>query len=218
MAKKKASSKPKSSHLSSDDIKSNIVVCAKKEFALHGYQGTNLKDVASCAGVAGSLINYHYKDKEGLFKACVEIFAKTRMDSINRILQAEPKSREEMQTRIELFVEEMMLSFVDDPHGFEIISSEIQAENPLALDLFRETFLQSFKNACIFFGKAIENNLIDSSRDPLIMASLLFSVSCENAKNDHLGKMFFNVTITDESWRKKVINHIVSLFMNGVAK
>lgn len=218
MAKKKRTSKVKVAPLSSEEVKHKMLSCAKQEFACYGYQGANLKDIAKCANVAGSLINYHYKDKAGLFKACMEIFAKTRMEAVNRILQAEPKSPEEMQTRIELFVEEMLLSYMEDPNGFNIIRSEVRAENPVALELFQGTFLQSFKNACAFIATAQENGLIDKKWDPLIMAKLLFTLTCESAQNDHLGKKFFNVSVYEESWRKKLAAHIVHVFMNGVAK
>lgn len=218
MAKKKKTSKVKVAPLSSEEVKNNILKCAKQEFALRGVHGANLKDIAKCANVAGSLINYHYKGKDGLFKACTEIFAVRRLDAINRILLAEPKSRQEMLTRIELFVEEILISFVDDPNGFQIVNHEVKAGNPVAIELFRETFLGSFANAIHFFEKAKINGLIDESRDPLIVASLLFSLTCETARSDHLGELFFNVTLKNEQRRKLVADHIVSMFMNGVAK
>lgn len=218
MAKKKKTSKTKVASLSSEEVKNNILRCAKQEFAVRGVQGANLKDIAHCAGVAGSLITYHYKGKDGLFKSCIESFAIRRIEAINRLLNAEPKSREEMQTRIELFVEELLLSFVADPDGFHIVNQEAKSGNPVAIEIFRETFLGSFENAIRFFAKAKEHGVIDASRDPLIIASLLFSLTCETARNDHLGELFYNVTIKDENRRKLVAEHIVSTFMNGVAK
>lgn len=218
MAKKKSKSKVKVPALSSEEIKSTILRCAKQEFANHSYQGANLRDIAKCANVAGSLINYHYKDKAGLFKACTELFAKARMDAINRILNADPKSAGEMKTRIELFVEEMFLSYIEDPDGFNIIRNEVRAENPVALEMFRDTFMQSFNNACTFIDKAKANGVISQSWDTMITAKLLFTLCCECNNNDHLGKKFFNVTVHDESWRKKLAEHVVAVFMNGVAK
>lgn len=214
--RKPASSK--SSGAPSDEIKSKIMTCAKQQFAQYGFQGTNLKDIAKCAGIANSLINYHYSSKEGVFKACMELFAKSRVEAINRILIAEPKTREEMQTRIELFVDEMILSYLDDPDGFDIIRSEIKANNELAIELFSATFLQSFNNACNFIKNAQNNDLIDKKWVPIIMAKLLFTLTCESVKNDHLGARFFNVTAHDEKWRKKLASHIVHVFMNGVVK
>lgn len=218
MAKKKKMSKVKVPALSSEELKLSILRCAKQEFASHGYQGANLRDIAKCAGVAGSLINYHYKDKAGIFKACTELFAKARMDAVNRILNADPKTADEMKTRIELFVEEMFLSYIEDPNGFNMIQTEVRAENPVAMEMFKDTFMQTFNNACTFFDKAKANGVIGAQWDTLITAKLLFTLACESTNKDHIGKKFFNVTVYDEVWRKKLSEHIVAVFMNGVTK
>lgn len=205
-------------HSSSEEMKNKILICAKQQFAQFGFQGTNLKDIAKCAGVANSLLNYHFKSKEGLFKACMELFAKSRVDTINRMLLAEPKTREEMQIRIELFVDEMLRSYIDDPDGFDIIQTEIKVDNSIAVDLFSCTFLQSFNNACTFIKNAQKNGLIENQWEPMIIAKLLFTLSCEVVRNDHLGERFFNVTVRDDKWRNKLASHIVHVFMNGVIK
>lgn len=216
MAKKKKASKVKVAPMSSEEMKQNIIRCAKQEFAQHGFQGANLKDVAKCAGTAGSLINYHFKDKAGLFKSCTEVFARTRMGTITRILDAEPNSYEEFKTRIELFVEEMITSYMEDPNGFNIIRNEVRAENPVALEIFEATFLHSFNHVCAFFEKAQKNGLVDKKLEVIIISKMLFQMTCESAQNDHLGKKYFNMTIHQEEWRKKLAVHIVHVFMNGV--
>ncbi len=217
MAKKKKTSRVKVAPLSSEEVKNKILQCAKQEFAKTGVRGSNLKDIAKCAGVAGSLITYHYKGKDGLFKSCTESFAVKRLEAINRLLGYEPKTRAEMKTRIEMFVNEMLISFVDDPNGFQMVNQEVRTHNPIAIEIFRETFLTNFQHTVKFFKQAIDNGLIDKSRDPLIIASLLYSLTCDTARNDHLGELFFNHTIKNEKRRQLVAEHIVSMFMNGVA-
>src|SRR3989344_1408519 len=87
---------------SSEELKFRITEVARKHFAMHGMNGASLKDIAAEAQVAGSLINYHFKDKEGLFRACIEPFARGRMEAIQRIL-SEPQNRDELKVRLELF-------------------------------------------------------------------------------------------------------------------
>lgn len=201
----------------SEDIKERILDCAKTQFAKNGYHGANLKDIAVCAGVAGSLINYHFHNKEDLFKATIELFAKDRMEAINRLLSL-PENREEMKVRIEIFVDEMLRSYTMDPSGFEIIHQEVKAQNPIVMKVFKETFLVAFKQVCLFFEKAQQKDLVDKKHDPFIISMLLFSATCDTAQNNHLGKQFFNLSLEDELWRKKVSQHIVDLFMMGVVK
>ena len=45
-------------------------------FAKNGFEGTNIKTIASEAGVAGSLFYHHYKNKEGLWKAAMLALSK----------------------------------------------------------------------------------------------------------------------------------------------
>ena len=212
-----ARGKSKKSELNSEDAKISILDIARRHFARHGFQGTNLKDVASDAGVANSLINYHYGDKEGLFKACMSLFGQSRLDAINRVL-AEPKDASELRVRLELFVEEMIVSVISDPYGFEIIDHEIKLGNPIIVKLFQDTLLKGFKNVVEFFKQAQRNGLIDPALDPFIVAVLLFSATCDSSRKDLMGKTFFNVSLEEAEYRKKFTRHVVTIFLNGVVK
>lgn len=207
----------KKSEAQTEEVKALLIKVARQHFAQHGYQGASLKDIAHQAHVAGSLINYHFTDKDGLFRACTEVFAKSRMEAINRIL-GEPKSREDMRVRLQIFVEEMVHSIADDPYSFEIIDREMKAGNERILELFHDTLLQSFKNVVTFFEQAKANGLLKPDLDPFCTSILLFNSTCESARKDHLCQRFFGFSMTQPDWRKKFVEHVVNLFMNGVMK
>ncbi len=207
--------KGKKSEKSSEELKSSILKIARKHFADFGYQGASLKEIAKESGVASSLMNYHYKDKDGLFTQVMELFATARMEGINRILN-EPKSADDMRVRLELFVEEMIVSVMDDPDSFQILDSEVKRGNPLILKLFENTMLKAFKNVVQFFTKAQEMGLIRKELDPLIVATLLFTSACDASRKDVLARRFFDVSFAQVEWRKKFAQHVVTLFMSGV--
>lgn len=48
-----------------------ILDAAEQVFALSGYQGATMREIAQRAGVAQGLIHYHYKNKETLFEKLV---------------------------------------------------------------------------------------------------------------------------------------------------
>ncbi|MBX3021195.1 MAG: TetR/AcrR family transcriptional regulator [Bdellovibrionales bacterium] len=210
-------SKPKKPEMTSEELKAHIILVARKHFALQGFNGASLKEIASEAQIANSLINYHFKDKGGLFRACMETFARDRMAAIKRIL-SEPRNRDEVRLRIELFVEEMLASIVADPHGFDIIDREMRLGNPEVLQLFQETMLQAFTSAIEFFKEAQKSGFIREGANPLILASMLFTTTCDSARKEILAKRFFNVSFTQEEWRKEFAQNIVDLFMYGVMK
>lgn len=215
-SRKRSSGRP-SSKAASGDVLPNIISIARKHFAQHGFQGTNLKDVASEARVANSLLTYHFKGKEGLFRACIESFAHERIESLNRLLK-DPENIEELKLRIEIFVEEMFLSYLKDPDTFEMLQREVKANNELAVKMFEETFMKSFFNVVEFFARAKKRGLIAKNFDPLMAAVLLFSATCDNAQKNHLGIRYLGKSLSDAKWRKQMTDHIVQLFMSGVIK
>lgn len=54
------------------DARDAILDAAEKVFGLLGFDGTSMKAVAAEAGVAQSLLHYHYVNKEGLYQAMFE--------------------------------------------------------------------------------------------------------------------------------------------------
>jgi AcrR family transcriptional regulator len=203
--------------LSSEELKISILKIARKHFALHGFQGASLKSIAEEAGVANSLLNYHFADKTGLFKASLELFAQARMEALNRLL-AEPKTKDELRVRLELFVDEILRSVLDDPYGFEIIQHEIKAGNPMILELFQNTMLKGFRGCMQFFADAQRNGLIQEELDPMILAAILFSTTCDSSRKDIFAQTFFNVSFTQPEWRQKFSRHVVTVMLNGVIK
>ncbi|WP_427180798.1 TetR family transcriptional regulator [Paenibacillus sp. TC-CSREp1] len=56
------------------DIKTRILLAAKKLFALQGYDGTSVRQICDEAGANVSLVSYHFGGKEKVFDALFEHF------------------------------------------------------------------------------------------------------------------------------------------------
>lgn len=201
----------------SEELSETILKVARMHFAQHGFQGANLKDIAQEAKVANSLINYHFSDKEGLLRACMERFAQARMEGINRIL-SEPSGRDEIRIRLELFVEEMFSSVLADPLGFEILDREMRAGNPIVQEVFQKSLFPAFANVVKFFTQAQSKGLLRDGVEPMILAALLFTSTCDTSRKDFMAKKFFNQSLMEPEWRKKFAHNVVNLFLNGVVK
>ncbi len=81
-----------------------LLKAAKKVFAQKGFEGATVKDIADEAGVNVSLVSYHFNGKENLYKACVEEFAKSRLDATEKFIKG-PESVEDMRVRLSLMIE-----------------------------------------------------------------------------------------------------------------
>lgn len=66
----------------SADKVEQILQGAMQEFLSHGYAGTSMDRVASCAGVSKATVYSHFQDKQGLFKALIEKLAQERFHSV----------------------------------------------------------------------------------------------------------------------------------------
>jgi len=56
------------------DIKTRILLAAKKLFAQQGYDGTSVRQICDEAGANVSLVSYHFGGKEKVFEAIFEHF------------------------------------------------------------------------------------------------------------------------------------------------
>lgn len=213
---KSSGRRAKATDVNSETLKSQIITIACKHFAQYGFNGTSLKEVAKDAKIANSLINYHFKDKSGLFGECMEPFARGRMEAVLKVL-VEPQSIDDLRVRLEIFVDDMISTMVKDYLVFETLEREIRANNPIVVKIFENTMLLAFRAVVAFFEKAKANKLIRSDVDPLICAGMLFS-TCDSAKKHVIAKRFFNISFEDPKFRKTYVQQVVSLFMNGVTR
>lgn len=65
-----------------------ILELALEEFGQHGFEGTNISDIAAKAGVAKPLVHYHFETKDKLWQAAVD-FAMKKLEAEFRNLNFE---------------------------------------------------------------------------------------------------------------------------------
>lgn len=62
-----------------------LLTIALDYFSNHGFEGTQLKIIAEKVGITNSLISYHFKNKEELWKRSVDHLAKSIVDKFEAI-------------------------------------------------------------------------------------------------------------------------------------
>ncbi len=66
-----------------------ILTGAMQEFLVHGYAATSMDRVAKAAGVSKATVYSYFQDKEGLFAALIQRFARRKFSIIQRLLPLE---------------------------------------------------------------------------------------------------------------------------------
>jgi AcrR family transcriptional regulator len=103
-AKRSVGRRPKSSGID-EDTRSDILSAARRVFALKGFVGTSVREVAESAQVNKAMIYYHFKDKLDLYRAVLSDSFETLQDIWqDEVFQQKTTARRKIQTYIEGFI------------------------------------------------------------------------------------------------------------------
>jgi TetR/AcrR family transcriptional regulator len=106
------------------DTRERIISAALSEFSTHGFRGTSTRTVAKLAGVQHPLVNYHFTNKEGLWRAVLAATGGTFIDQFNRRL-AGLRGVDDV-TKLRLVQEDFIRFAAAHPHFHMLMSQEAQ--------------------------------------------------------------------------------------------
>ena len=106
------------------DTRERIIAAALIEFGTHGFRGTSTRTVAKLAGVQHPLVNYHFINKEGLWRAVLAATGGAFLDQFNRRL-AGLRGVDEV-TKLRLVQEDFIRFAAEHPHFHLLMSQEAQ--------------------------------------------------------------------------------------------
>ena len=198
-----------------DQTRESLLTAAKCLFARKGYDGTSVKELALEAGVNISLVSYHFKGKEGLYRTCLQQYGKQRLAAAVRILTA-PASKQELRLRLGMFVDEMISCHIEEPELSTIIHRECERELPIIPDIFRETFLRMFETLIEFLKIAQRKRLLSKTVDAHLAAAFLFGSISHMFKTEAIGRKYFGHSMRDSKFRRRAADNILKVFLDGV--
>jgi AcrR family transcriptional regulator len=222
---KRPTKKPKTRRLApaasyggvTDSAKTLLIEAAKKCFAERGFDGATVREIAWSSGVNIALVSYHFGGKEGLYHACLAEFGHSRLRAMEHILQP-PRSREELRVRLEMFVVEILESWVREPDIHRIIHQECEHHANRFEELFQSTFHKIFENVIAFFKAAHKAGLLRESADPELVAGHLFGIVVHATRSDIISEKYKGVTLKDAKHRAKFIQSLLDFTLEGVCK
>lgn len=207
----KSRSGPRPLRANDPSTRQTLLLAAKKLFARRGLGGTSIRDIAQEAKMNSSMISYYFDGKDGLYRACLEEIATTRLQFTREIL-SRPKTLEEYRLRLKMFAESLVQLFLDDRDTGLIVIREYDRINSPAERVFMENFLKLYEMIIQFFQDAQKRNYISTKLDPFTLASLFFGALTSQLRLDHIKEKAYNRSLKRADEREKICAHLVTLF------
>ena len=131
--KKRKAGRPKDSKsLNTDDILRTALKC----FAKEGYGGVTINSIAKATGVADSLLHYHFKNKENLWKKSLSLVGK----EIYKELESLFEIIDDMDglEKLRLFNKKIIHVSAKNPEFQQVVVQEVFSDNPRSNWLIEE--------------------------------------------------------------------------------
>lgn len=200
---------------SNETTREILIQAARKLFALHGYKATTVKDIADKAGVNISLISYHFDGKENLYRECVDKHGRQLHEMSLKILK--PSSNiEEFRLRIKMFLEECLLDFVKDPELCLMAYREAETFHPTQASQLNQDYLKFYIQIIEFIESGKSGGFVNKNVNSHLAAGVLFGGISHFIKMDKIREKEFGKSIKDINLRNDAIEHLCSIFLNGV--
>ena len=190
---------------SETSLREKILLTAKSLFIQQGYHGLAMRQISEAVGVSKAALYYHFKDKEELFLAILDIY----LNEIESAIDAIQSKRLSSSEQLRMFVEYILSQPAEQRAVMRLGSQEMAQLSASSRKSFGKIYREKF------IGKltAIFQAGIESGE--------LKSLNAEVATWALLGIMypyFYPAHTGDKPVPANVIDEIVTIFLKGIEK
>lgn len=128
-----------------DDTKTRLLEAAGEEFAAHGYQGATIRRIIRRAGVNLAAVNYHFRDKEGLYVQAVLEAHRGCVREGEPALPPDAAPEEGLRAHIHHFLSNVLAVGRPDDWHHRLMTRELLEPSPASEVLVREVVRPKFE-------------------------------------------------------------------------
>ena len=196
--------------MSDNDSRANLVKVATPLFAEKGFNGVNVREIASVAGINVSMISYYFGGKEGLYGAVLnEQFAV--LQSVSEIEQLDIEPLE----KFELYVRGTVARYRRYPYLLRFYTSELTNPTPCFATIVKPAIQEVVKTLQNFFADGLSHHQfrdgLNATDTAIALAGMInFYFLLEPATSE----------LIDHSPERdeELAEHIMDIFRKGVLK
>ncbi len=179
-------------------------------FAEKGYDGTSVREICKKAEVSMNMIHHFFKNKEGLLNVILEEFSSNVLQVPTRLISNEPTSKQDFQSKLELFCQETLEALIEYRIPIVIILRE---------NIDMDAFADYQKQFIWFLKKAQSKKYVLKGVDPEMISGIVLDRFISQVLYAQKIKDTFGCDIiNDEKYRRKWLKSNVDFFLFGLAQ
>lgn len=198
------------------ETREQILEAATRLFAERGFYGASVREITREGGASVNAVSYHFGSKEGLYREIVDQLASDQLALAERVLSTPARSSQELGIRLELFLEELLLCYLDNRDTVRILFREYELLVPRGNTSVTDRIFQTNDAIANFIRQGIDAGLVRRAIDPDIVAGLLLDRVLNQARFTEAHRTYFDVSTLDEAYRKHWIQSTLDIVLHGI--
>ncbi|HMK05567.1 MAG TPA: TetR family transcriptional regulator [Ferruginibacter sp.] len=160
-----------------NDKQLHILQTAEKLFAIRGYDGTSVRDIADKAGVNLAMISYYFGSKLKLMEA---LFEQRSLHIKMRVKDLLHDSRTLPIQKMEMLVDEYIDRIVEKQQFFKImICEQVINKNPVIISLINELKLKNAEAITMIIKEGQKQGSFKKNIDVVLLMSTLVGTASQ---------------------------------------
>lgn len=201
-----------------DDTRQDLVKAATHLFAKQGYHATSVKEIADKAKVNISLVSYYFGGKEGLYKACLEPFAESKLSFLTDQMGGKISSRDEYKFRMKMIMKDMISDEMRNGEMGQIVRREAESNDGIVREIVKKVLAPVFAAFTDFIHYGQTKGYLRKDIEPRHLAMMIVGPLQHTMGSDPLRKCMFGDSIKDEGQQEILLNTVFEIFFNGALK
>ena len=204
------------SQIQSITTRQSILDAAVSEFWAHGYKGASVRDICEQAGASSNAITYHFGSKEKLYQEILDRFAAVLIEQAQTALSGELRSQEEFEIRLEMFLAQLLETYLENRETVLIALREFEQLLPGSDDSAIRELVEINHSLSRFVQKAKDQGFVSEDIDTGIVAGTLLDRLINQVRFSHTHERFFSVTSLDPEYRAYWVRASLGLVLEGM--